>query len=662
MSERGRGGFGYLCLFLGGLWLGACGDSAAEPGASGSPGSGGAGARTGSGGDGAQGGSLGSGTGASSGQSGGGGSGAATGSSGGGGSKAGSGNAGRGGTGNDAGDGGEGGTGEPSPIITECNDGIDNDGDGYVDWQSDLGCWGPGDTTESARPRAEENGFTTFEIGPDSKVVYVSAEGDDNADGATPETAVKTLTRAASLVRDGQHDFILLRRGDTWRGQSLQRFKSGKDAEHPLVIASYGDSKKLPRIEVSGFFINHDGQARNYVALVGLHFVLYPNDPSDPGFTGTAEGPLRYVGGGKNLLIESCHFEYGSIIVQSLGANHYEDVEVRRNVIEKAYRADKCDQVGPSGIYSSHVDGLTIEGNLLDHNGWHEDVEGACATIFNHNLYLNAHRLTVRDNILSRASSISIKLRSDTEGDMRGTLIENNYIVEGEVGISIGGNAEVPGRFVSSVIRNNVFSDIGRSQPTGRTLAWALDIIDNDELEVSGNYFLNQHKPGVSNSYAISLSRELNDISITKNLFYRVQGKNLVTSGTAGHKNVEISGNTFVDPSMKACLIDHSGTFAGYTYSENRYYSSANANSWFCGSGGSLDGWKSASGESDAQTAQPTGFADPERSVETYAESLGLEPTLAAFIEAARLKHRLEYDPRFTANALNDYIRAGFKK
>ena len=33
-------------------------------------------------------------------------------------------------------------------VFSQCNDGIDNDGDGLVDWQYDLGCYNASDTTE----------------------------------------------------------------------------------------------------------------------------------------------------------------------------------------------------------------------------------------------------------------------------------------------------------------------------------------------------------------------------------------------------------------------------------------------------------------------------------------------------------------------------------
>jgi hypothetical protein len=557
--------------------------------------------------------------------------------------------------------GGSGGSQGPS----ECGDGIDNDGDGYVDWQSDLGCYGPGDQTEAARPRDQEDGFTTFDVGADSHVVYVSASGNDANDGSTPAKAVKTLTRGAALVRDGQNDFMLLRRGDTWRGQMLGRFKSGKDATHPLVIASYGDSADMPRIEVADHFIDHDGAARSFTALVGLHLVVNTRDPADPAFTGSGDGLLRYVGNGSHLLIEGCHFEYGGLIVQSYGSGVYQDVEFRRNVVERAYDAASCPNVGPSGMYSSHIERLTIEGNLFDHNGWNDEVPGACATMYNHNLYLNGNDLVVRDNIFSRASSMHIKLRSDTTGDMSGTLIENNYFVEGEIGVSIGGNTDVAGRFGASTIKNNVMSDIGRSQPTGRTLAWGIEVKDNDGLAIQGNYFLNQRKSGVTNSYAINLGgNSEKSVNVSQNLFYRIQGKSLASSRKDGHQSIAISNNTFVDPDQGAALIEHSGTFVGYTYTGNQYYASASSGSWFRVAGGaaSLATWKTSSGESNAQAISIPSFSDPTRSIETYASSLGLPASIAGFIEAARLKNRLNYDPRFTANALNAYIREGFAR
>lgn len=71
------------------------------------------------------------------------------------------------------GSGGGGVDGGPAPP-TECSDGIDNDGDGLVDWQRDLGCHGPADTSEAALARGQEDGSSTLDVGSASLVVFVS--------------------------------------------------------------------------------------------------------------------------------------------------------------------------------------------------------------------------------------------------------------------------------------------------------------------------------------------------------------------------------------------------------------------------------------------------------------------------------------------------------
>jgi hypothetical protein len=57
---------------------------------------------------------------------------------------------------------------------TECNDGVDNDGDGRIDFPNDPGCSGPGDASEGVRcaPLSGRSVCAGFEPGP----VFASAE------------------------------------------------------------------------------------------------------------------------------------------------------------------------------------------------------------------------------------------------------------------------------------------------------------------------------------------------------------------------------------------------------------------------------------------------------------------------------------------------------
>ncbi|MBN2339853.1 MAG: right-handed parallel beta-helix repeat-containing protein [Deltaproteobacteria bacterium] len=554
-------------------------------------------------------------------------------------------------------------TGTELPTISDCNDGIDNDSDGYTDWQFDLGCV-HADDDETSGSRAEEQGFTTFDVSADSRVIYVSAsDGVDTNDGLTPETPVQTIAQGASLLRDGENDFMLLKRGDVWRGESLGRFISGRDAAHPMVIASYGDSVALPRVEVNTNFIDHNGQERSYVSIVGLEIVAYPKIVGDAEYDGSTGGGFRYVGGGSDLLIEGCRLTHCELVVQSYDVGHYENVEVRRNVVELNYHVDTCGQNStyrPSGIYTSHVDGMLIEGNIFDHNGWNEEVESACATMYNHNMYLSGNdNLVVRENIIARASSMGIKMRSDETGDSNTLLFENNLFVDGEIGLGIGGNTEEPHRFSDVTIENNVFTQIGLNNPTERNFAWMLDMSDIDTALVTGNYFL--HQPWYGNAYGIALGGGTQtDISIVDNLFYNLMARSLRVQAVSAWENVQIRENRFVDPGLDTCLVDHSGGFASFSYADNEY-SGQQGVDWFCGDiDGDLNAWNLASSETGAAEFTPA-FRDPDRTVGSYAATLGLDGTLEAFMAEAVERTRLNWNDAYTATALNNYIREGFE-
>jgi hypothetical protein len=464
-------------------------------------------------------------------------------------------------------------------------------------------------------------------------------------------------------VRDGKPDFLLLKRGDTWRDQSLGRFKSGQDAQHRVVIASYGDSRQRPRIELSRNLIDHNGHARSHLAIVGLHLVGYRMVPGAPEFTGADHAGFRLVGGGADILIEDCHIQYGGIVLQSFRGHRYDHIEVRRNVIEKSYHVDTCNQnfkFRPWGMYASHAHDVLIEENLWDHNGWNADVASACASMYNHNLYLNSDDLVVRGNLILRASSIGIKMRSDRTGDCSGVSIENNLFVDGEIGVSMGGNKKEAYRFTNSSIRDNVFSQIGMGNPTGRNFSGIVGFQDHDKLRVENNLFAAQL--WYDNAHGLKLTGgTLRQSEVRNNTFYRLRRRSLLVEATGGWDSVTISDNTFVDPDQGSCLVDHRGGFGAVRYAGNHYSSSAAAGDWFCvgGSTLSLDEWK-VTAEGDADDAVPT-FTDPSRTLGNYAGTLGLSPTIEAFVAQARLQSRHFWRPEYRTAAVNDYIRAGFQ-
>lgn len=563
-----------------------------------------------------------------------------------------------------------------TPAVTECNDGIDNDGDGLVDWAYDVGCWGAADGTESSGTRAQEAGWTTFDPSPDSRFVYVSAsEGSDDADGLTPETAVATPTRGAELIRDGFPDFLLFKRGDTWRDMDLgpnrvvRRFVSGRDAAHPVVISSYGDSTERPQLEIQRDLVDNDGHERRFLAIVGLAFVSFPKVPGDPAFNGADGGGLRFVATGGDVLVEDNLFLYGELVVQNVT-----NVEVRRNVFHRSYHVGTCaynadgsrnpngdNTYRPSGIFAGKVTGLLIEGNVFDENGWNPDVAEACATIYNHNMYLSGcSDLNVRDNLVMRASSIGVKMASGETGGSVGVTIEGNLFAEGEIGISMGGNGDTDYRFVDAVVANNVFTDIGRAQPTGRTLAWSIELSDNDGTEVSGNLFVNQ--PDLGNTYGIRVGGDsARAISIHDNLMYGMTRRALIAAAVGSWDSVSFNDNTLVTDASDECLLMHTGPFSAVAYGGNAYRSAADPGTWFCVDGDrmGIQSWVAAAGDAGAQEATATA-PDVGRNLDSYAVELGLGTTLADFAAAARGQSRHTYRPELSAASAIEYIRAGY--
>jgi hypothetical protein len=73
----------------------------------------------------------------------------------------------------------------------------------------------------------------------------------------------------------------------------------------------------------------------------------------------------------------------------------------------------------------------------------------------------------------------------------------------------------------------------------------------------------------------------------------------------------------------------------------------------------SFSAWTSYTGELGATNQQPN-FVDPHRSVATYSASIGGIQSLEGFMSAVRQQSRANWNPVYTAAALNGYVRAGF--
>ncbi len=543
---------------------------------------------------------------------------------------------------------------------------------------------------QNTLPR-DADGWTIFTPHAETQIVYVSTSGDDAtgavytaaSDGATIGTdpflptetikPFKTIKAAAAAVRSGKPDWVLLKRGDVWINEGLQKM-SGLSKDAPFLYASYGTAQERPLLKTGkGGGIGYCCKDFNNVAFSDLDFYAHTRNPEDPDYINGegSKGFGVFVGDdwvGTGILIEGCRFRfYIGNVMQAWG--ELDDIVIRRTVILDNYSIDSHSQ----GFYIAGI-GVTLEECVFDHNGWYAQQaakgnakEQGQATMFNHNTYFaNAHNVVMRDNIFLRASSIGNKFTANNgEGSSSNIVIDNNLYVEGEIAMSIGGNDNDGGyRFKNMTVTNNVMIDMGRGQPTNRTLGWYIDINDWDGGLVKGNYLLHNTKPEITNVWGFNLIGTSRNVTLDSNVIYGLSNANQLIYIEKGEEceSMVLSNNTLHSASGSGPLIRHGGAdVSNYSFIDNHYYSALPQDEWFkvVKETHTLDEWSALSDEEGATITKPT-FFEPERDIEGYMTYLGKTPTFDAFIVEMRNRHKGNWNDSFAAGTVNNWIRNGY--
>ncbi|MEM7622989.1 MAG: right-handed parallel beta-helix repeat-containing protein [Planctomycetota bacterium] len=266
-------------------------------------------------------------------------------------------------------------------------------------------------------PPQTETGWTDLTPPSDAVVLYVATNGTNSNDGLSEETPILTLAEGLRRLRDGYPDHLLLRRGDTFNDSLGSWSKSGRSKTEKMVVGAYGDlSKPRPVINTGTSrplsMIKNDRRA--HLAFVSLEFV--PGTPYRHG------GISLTAGGVEDILFEDVKIAW---YVNGISMNGtLKDIVIRRCVL-----ADNAGVFRSNAIYAEGVDGLLIEENIVDRNGWREDLgRDVSANAQNHNIYIQrgVTGVEVRNNIIARASSHALQIRSG--GDVHGNLFLNNPI------------------------------------------------------------------------------------------------------------------------------------------------------------------------------------------------------------------------------------------
>jgi hypothetical protein len=499
----------------------------------------------------------------------------------------------------------------------------------------------------------DKSGFTIFPLAEGSRIILVSStDGSDFNDGMLKP--VRTLKKALSVARVGSPDRILFKRGDVFLQGNLNAniAKAGRSAMEPMIIGAYGDVR-LPRPVLQSHIGLGAKVLPRFIVLQSLDLYADTRDPALPSFhikrmSGEQGSGIRVICSGSFLWIEDCRCrDFGmGMVLQSKETELFDTLILRRCQI-----VDSWDFGFSSGIYLDSFTNVLIEENLFDHNGWAAGVPGAGKTIFNHNMYLQHGEIgedrhfIVRNNISARAASHGCQFRP-------GGLLENNLFLKNPLAAYVS--------FSSSVVRNNVVLD-GDGIGPGLARGLGLEFDNCPTVLAEGNILA--HKPDKSNdlealSYNPAKYSERHIPSrgeFANNVVYDWAGEafKLVTmpDGLSVHDNFFQQGD---DP-----LIDLKAWRTQYSFQNNHYVLEAARPFRIAKLDLDLADWRGQTGDtSDLAAAK---FADPSRDIVSYAKSIGLsDASLEGFLAAAREQRRGHWDQRLTAQAVNEYIRAGF--
>lgn len=515
--------------------------------------------------------------------------------------------------------------------------------------------------------RSGSGGWTSFTPSLDTRTIFVSSSGgDDLADGLSPATPKRTIAAGVALLRHGFPDWLRLKRGDVWQESLGAWRKSGRGPQEPMLVTTYGDALERPLLRtgvLGGIWTNGGGGTPPTIddlAIVGLHFT--PDAYTGGGSCVGAE----MLQPGSRLLIEDCEFEgyCVNLVFQGFGGRHG-NIRLRRSVIVDAYAVHSIG--GHSqGLYAYGVDGLVIEENVFDHNGWRESVPGAGADIYSHNLYIDNGNtgVVVRGNVIANGSSHGLQLRC-------GGSAVNNLFVRNSISLLVGGgNSPEPGG-VHADVRGNVILD-GKDIDAANPRGWGL-VLSN---LASGNVAYNIVAHNVLGTQPAALildgdavgdngpSAGIHDTAIVGNIVYDWGGGVLVEGALAQLTQLEFSRNSLQNAVLPEPLIAHAvaGTTAAVHAGDNRFFNQlAPANAWtkIARVPHSIDYWKAQVGDTTSVSEQVV-YADPERSLSSYNVLVGGALGFDAFLAQARQQSRAHWRAVYMATRANRYLRAGF--
>lgn len=294
----------------------------------------------------------------------------------------------------------------------------------------------------------------------------------------------KTISRAIGLLptRVAAPDWILLRKGDTFKDQFINMSISGISQTSPYVVTAYplNATGAFPVIESpagqSGFTSGGGSGTPfgDYFMLTGLSFYAYTHDPActNPCVFNSAltEGaiivlPVHWA------LIENNVFNFYSAVDINIDANDFgvaQTVVFRRNIVTNNWGGPGQH---PPCVFVAQVQNFIMQDNVCDHNGWNTSVYNADMTQFNQGLYLDGANgpANVTGNFFVNGSADAVQARI-------GGFISDNLTATNPFGPLVGNTPSTVSYNVVTESTNINFSPLQTTATGTATLTFGLPL------------------------------------------------------------------------------------------------------------------------------------------------------------------------------------------
>ncbi|HEY8945147.1 MAG TPA: hypothetical protein VIM73_12840 [Polyangiaceae bacterium] len=449
--------------------------------------------------------------------------------------------------------------------------------------------------TAGAGPQlpTDPSGFTELTKSSDTVTIYVSSStGNDSNNGKSEQTAVRSVAKGVSLLREGSADWLLFKRGDSWTTAFGGWTLSGRSPSERIVVGAYGTGAR-PRFDVDdegGIRTDGGASEKEYLdnlVFTSLHFVGVEHDPSRGEPTGPTPMCVSWLRGGNDVLFEDNLFEYCMVHVDHFDGFPARRFKFHRNLFLDSYSMDDSHA---QAILLHGVQAMVLSENVFDRCGWHPDFEAADPTVFNHCIYWQTDSAgdgIVRGNIIMRAASHGAQMRSSGR-------VENNVFIGVPIGGFVAGQFSTPPPTdVEGTVIGNLFTEPQdttprEGHPGDNHRGWGWDFSPD--------------------------GRQIQNAVVRENIFTHCSARDC-KSVVRSQPDTTIEDNIVWD-------------------------------------------WESPA---DYQPESAGPFADPDRSIASYNESLGGEESFEAFAAQVRAQSKTNWRPAYTAEAILEYFREGFE-